>query len=305
MSSKGRSRGAPGLTALLQMAVLTALAGWMFWPEIWWMARAATHDIEAAPTMAAPILALIMLWHRRHRIVASLDRGSAWGPVLIMLSLLVFTLSTYPWDFAMPRRAALVPLLAGCALTVGGWRVLRYSLPIFVLLAVAIPIGPRHYGKLIMLPEAHTLDAVRASLDMLPGVLVELRSTDLHYVSSSGRGTIALGEYHRGASLLLASLSIVLFISFLRIRPFWQLCVLVLLAGPIVMLCNYIRLMSWGLAAIYGSSDPTSPLPRIISIGVSLIAAYALTALAGGILSRLIRAGGAGTTLVPGAPRPA
>ena len=71
------------------------------------------------------------------------------------------------------------PAAAGIVLSVGGWRVLWRCLPMLLLLLIALPTGTRYYAALVVRPETLTLQAVRASLDMLPGVMVSLTGLDL------------------------------------------------------------------------------------------------------------------------------
>jgi len=182
----------------------------------------------------------------------------------------------------------MLPVLAGVVLAVGGWRTLKRCLPMLLLVGLSIPVGQRIYARLIIAPETHTLSATRFVLDQLPGVEVELRGPDFHFTRGQQAGTIALGEPRRGATLAVAFLVIGVFVVFARIRPFWQVALMAMAAGPIVLLCNLLRLLSWGMVTIYGGADPTSAVPRGVAAVVSLAAAYALFALACGILSTLV-----------------
>lgn len=44
----------------------------------------------------------------------------------------------------------------------------------------------------------------------------------------------------------------------------WQIMLLALAAAPISLLCNFLRIMCWGLIAIYTRPDPVNPGPRAI-----------------------------------------
>jgi hypothetical protein len=59
------------------------------------------------------------------------------------------------------------------------------------------------------------------------------------------------------------------------------------MAPLIVLLCNYVRLLGWGLMTIYGGAGPLSPVPRLLSTTVALLLAYALFVLLSVVLSRV------------------
>jgi hypothetical protein len=271
----------------IQLAVLAGLCFVVFRSELYAFAT-VYDDPDAAHALAAPLLIFLLLLSRRRALAEQLTGGSVWGVVLLLCSVGTLFLSTWPFNYAYPRKAALVPAIAGAILAVGGWRVLKLCLPMLLILLIAIPTGVRYYAFLIILPETYTLSAARATLDLLPGVFVELEGLDLSFFTADRAGTIALGEHHRGAGILLSYLTIGVFVAFARIRPFWQLVVMGAAAPVIVLLCNYVRLVTWGLITIYGGSGPLSPVPRIASSTLALLLAYALFVLVSVVLARIL-----------------
>jgi exosortase/archaeosortase family protein len=207
--------------------------------------------------------------------------------VLLLLSLAACFLAAWPFNYAYPRLAAIVPAIAGCILAVGGWRVLIRCGPMLLILLIALPIGVRYYAFLIIRPETFTLAAARGTLDLLPGVFVELEGLDLSYFGR-GDGTIALGEHHRGAGLLLTYLTLGVFVTFARIRPWWQVVAMGALAPVIVLLCNYVRVVLFGLVTIYGGAGPLSPAPRLVASTLAILLAYALFVLVSLVLVKIV-----------------
>ena len=276
------------IIAIIQTIVLLIACALAFWPEIRAVVGVATHNWEAAHLFAAPVLILILLHQRRRKLARHLTRGSVWGLVIVILALMICLLADWPFNYAYPRRLALVPAVGGSVLAVGGWRVLKLCLPMLLLLMVAIPTGSRYYAFLIIKPEQYTLEAVRTTLDALPGVLVDLSGLDLSYIDESGSGTIALGEPTRGASLLLPFLMICVFVTFARIRPLWQVVVMAVVALPVVLLANYFRLLIFGLVTIYTGAHPQSSVPRVSAAVLSLLFAYVVSVLLLWILGKVI-----------------
>lgn len=277
-----------GRTAIIQLLVLLAACVLAFLPEMRAILDAAARDWEAAHLFAAPVLIMVLLYQRRHELTRQLSRPSVWGLLVIILSLAVWLFSTWPFNYAYPRRLAMVPAVAGVVLAVGGWRVLKLCLPMLLILMIAIPTGSRYYAFLIIKPEQYTLEAVRGTLDSLPGVLVSLNGLDLSYLHGSDTGMIALGEPVRGASLLLSFLTIGVFVTFARIRPFWQIVVMAIAGAPVVLFCNYARLLILGLVTIYGRTEPLSFAPRVTAVVLSLVLAYGVSVLLLWVLGKII-----------------
>ena len=59
-------------------------------------------------------------------------------------------------------------------------------------------------------------------------------------------------------------------------------------AVPILLVCNFSRLMTWGLVSIYGGAHPLSPVPRGAAAVVSILLAYVLFAVFLAGLSRVV-----------------
>lgn len=271
----------------VQIALLVALCLVAFRSELYAL-KQAVQDPDAAHALAAPLIILVLLITRRRALAEQLSAGSVWGVVLLLLSLAACFAAAWPFNYAYPRLAAIVPALAGAILAVGGWRALKLCGPMLLILLIALPIGVRYYAFLIIRPETFTLAAARGTLDLLPGVFVDLEGLDLSYFGSRGDGTIALGEHHRGAGLLLTYLTLGVFVTFARIRPWWQVVALGALAPLIVGLCNYVRVVLFGLVTIYGGAGPLSPVPRMLASTLAILLAYALFVLVAFALAKII-----------------
>jgi exosortase/archaeosortase family protein len=270
-----------------QLAILLGLCAAVFFPQLSRIV-AGVGDSEAAHALAAPVIIVVLCFFRWPALCAARSRGSAWGVVGVLAALLLYAAATWPFNFEYPRRVAVVVAMTGVVLAVFGWGVLKLSLPMLLALLLAVPVGMRIYAFLIIRPETITLSVVQITLDMLPGVFVNLEGTDLSYFGSRGSGTIALGEPMRGAQLFLSSLLIGVLVIFARIRPWWQLILLGAATIPIVLFCNYFRLVFWGLITIFGGVHPASAAPRTIASLSSLLLAYAIFALAVVIASKIV-----------------
>lgn len=263
-------------TAIVKALVLLGLLVWAFYPQLriivrsTWVAGPWTH------TLALPVVLGVLIYRRRALLTDNLARGSMWGAVILIGGVVCFALSTWPFNYGYFQLLSVLPVLTGGILAIAGWRVVKHCIPLLLVIMLGLPIGPRKYAALIIRPETITMKAARIVLDSLPGVDVSLRGPDLHFVHSGEVGTIALGESNRGVALLGAYALIGVFVVFVRVRPFWQITILAIAALPIVFICNFCRIITWGIVTIYFGSSPTSAIPRSMASVISLLAAYLL-----------------------------
>ena len=264
--------------ALARLTILFGLCVWMFWPEAVRIALTIPKSSEIAHALVTPVAVLLLVYLRRVALVENLTKGSAWGIVGLAGGLTMYAGTTWPFNYGYARDIAIIPVLAGVVLVTCGWRVLKLSLPMLLLVLLSVPIPSRLYATLIIRPETYTIAATATTLDQLPGIDTSVKGTDLLFSSEQSSGVIALGESNRGARLLLAFAAVGVFVAFSRIRSPWRIVVAAAAAAPIVLFCNFFRLLCWGLAVIYTGVSPTSALPRNVSAVCSLFASYVLFA---------------------------
>ncbi len=275
--------------ALIQVLLLTGLWLLLIREEYHFFGIRMLGDSEAAHALAAPVLIGLLIYRRWDLLVRNLRPGSLWGLVLIGIALVMFAVFTWPFFIGYPRQAAIVPAVAGFVLVVGGWRVLKLSVPMLVILLLAVPIGWRQYAFLIVIPETQTFFVTEAALNLLPGVLVTMDGPDIYFTRGAENGTIALGDPHRGASLFLAMAMIGAFVTYASIRPLWQFVVVAIFAGPILLLCNFLRLCAHGVITIYGGFEPLSAFPRLAAGLFALVLAYLMFTAVLGICNNIVK----------------
>lgn len=287
-ATDGRTATADLRSVLIRSVILLGLFAWAFQPELTTIVRTAIESTDWAYIAAMPVAVFALGYRRRHLLSAALTKGSAWGAVLLLAGVAWYAISIWPLRYGFFRLLAVVPVLAGAVLAVAGRRVLRLCLPMLLLILLSLPIGARAYAALIIKPETLTLRLARAALAALPGAAVELRGPDLYFTHGDTAGTIALGEPHRGIAMLVAYVLVGVYVVFASVRPAWQVAVAAIAAGPIAIVCNLVRILTWGVVTIYARSEPTSLLPRSLATVISLLTAYALFALLCRVLSQFV-----------------
>jgi exosortase/archaeosortase family protein len=273
--------------ALIRLSILLGLWGWMFWPEIAQTMRLALGQSDTVHLAVLPVAVLLVLLGRRKEYLESLDHGSVWGVVIAAGGLLFFASMLWPFSFGYFRLMSLGVVLMGLVAAASGMAMLRRCLPILVLLVLAVPVGQRLYASLIIRPETYTVRATAGLLNYLPGLKTTVRGKDILYTRSDRNGAVALGESNRGARLLVSFAFLGVWVAVYRHRSRWRLLFVAIAGVGIILVCNLLRLLSWGVVQVYMWPDPVSLWPRQISAVVSLAAAYALFAAACTIRVRL------------------
>lgn len=273
--------------AMLQLLVLLAFGAFAFLPVLSTTFAAGLRNSETAHALAAPLLIGLLIWRRRKALEAAIGPGSVVGLIVIILSIFTYSVARFPLNYKLAQWWSMLPALAGAIWAVAGWSFLKRCLPMLVILWLAIPINARFWAYLVIRPETITTQLVEQTLDMLPGVFVELTGSDLHYERGEERGAIALGQHFRGVQLLRAYATLYVFVAFMRIRPTWQMVTMVLGLAPVVLFANFLRLQIWGAVTIYTSADPVSMMPRVWAIVLSLLALYVMAVALAAILDHL------------------
>ncbi len=259
-----------------QLAVLVGLCVWAFRHQLLGIVGRLAGSSEAVHGLVAPVALILLGYRRRGAFAARPMRGSPWGIGFVLVGLVLYAAATWPFQYGYARDVAVLPALAGAVLVACGWRALRLSLPLLLLLLLSIPVSTRLYLSLVIRPEAYTLSAVARFLRQLPGIDAGVFATDIVIVGSRGRLVLGFGGSRWASGLLMSCAAIGVFVTFCRFRPVWRIVLVALLAAPLVFFCNFLRLLCWALIAIYTGAGPTSGLPRNVSAVVALAACYGL-----------------------------
>ena len=265
--------------AFVKFAGLFFLCIWAFWPELTGMVSGTLNSSEKVHLLTVPVMAGLLIYLRRDALRMNLTSGSFAGIIIIIFGFFVYAFATWPFNYGYVRDVAIIPVLGGIILASCGWRVFRLSLPILLLMLLAIPIPSRIYAAIIIRFETVTIEACARILSFLPGTDVFVKGVDIVFSSAKNNGMVAMGESNRGARLLSAFGVLGTFIVFSEIRPWRRIFIVSILALPIVFLCNFLRLLFWAILGIYAQLSVISKLPRTVSFIFSILVLYGLFAL--------------------------
>ena len=213
-------------------------------------------------------VSIFLLWMRKDQIPAAQRRPEAWGLLLILLGL-VGAIGGYMLQIKYVGMWSLIPTLAGGILALHGrglWKTVQFSVW-FLLFAAPIPnsfLGPLT-GAIQGISTTGAADIMgtlgypvlqHANVLQVPGATLEVAT--------------ACSGFHKLISLLaFAAIYGHLFLDSLGKRS-----LLLLMAIPIALLVNVLRICSLVAAAIYGglpALHATHDPAEIVAIGVSFV----------------------------------
>jgi exosortase len=221
-----------------RLVLLTAVAGsiaWAYWPTLCEIARKWMHDPQYSHGYFVPLFAVYLLWRRR-RLVGE-NRASSWWGVGLLLSAVLLrgagALFYNDWLDAI----SLLPLLAGVALLLGGWSMLRWSGPAIGFLFFMVPLPYRLETGL-----AHPLQrlaTLTATYTLQTLGLPALAEGNVIHVNQASIGVV---EACSGLGMLLLFFALATGVALLARRPLLDKVLIVVSAAPIAVLANVMRI---------------------------------------------------------------
>ena len=126
---------------------LVGLIAWAFWPSMVELAEIWESDPQYSHGYLVPLFAVALLWLRRDYCNSTKMRRSWWGVAIVAAGCLIRLGGGYYYYFWL-ERFALLPIVAGLAMTLGGWAALRWSWPSIAFLIFMLPLPSGLAGAL-------------------------------------------------------------------------------------------------------------------------------------------------------------
>jgi exosortase len=254
--------------------LLTILVGLLVWSyqsplEKMW---AAWHTPTYALGWLVPMMAALVLATRWRMLQTSSHAPRRSGLVLLCLGLLA-RLYCADLGLEIAEMMTILPCLAGLALMVGGWRMLRWCGPAIVLLLFMFPLSWSLENSLL---DPLAARATRASVFFLQTLGLHAHNEgQVIFLTHSSNGMVDPCSRLRMATLVVA---IAVAILMIFRRPRWEWWVIFLSAIPIAIAANVVRITIGGVAF---SRNNTVLVERMLGDwGAWVTAAAALTLLA-------------------------
>jgi exosortase len=227
---------ATGRAAIVATVALVAALAWSFRSSFFYLAQFWERDSNYSHGWLIVPFALLILWQRRQALAEITPRANIWGFVALA-ALLALRAFLYEQNEQWIEAAIIPVVVAALFLAVGGWQVLRWSLPSVIYLVFMIPLPPR-FNELLASPlqSVATVGAVQVLRVLRLPVLAE---GNVIYI---GMQHVEVAEACRGLSMLLSFAALITLMVILNPRPLWERVVLILSIIPIALFCNIIRI---------------------------------------------------------------
>jgi exosortase len=233
------------------------LAGLFVWLN-WWQFQVLVgswEDPNWSHGFLIPLFSLYLLYARREELLAAPRKACLWGMPILLWGIFQVLVGVYPIQNLWISHLGLIPILFGLVLYLGGRRIIRVTWLPIVFLIFAMPISENLYGQI-----ARPLQNLAASASQIIlrtcGVQIAVKESSLTIVALNGRiHALTVAEACSGMRMLVAFLALGVAMAYLDDRPVWQRVTLVVMAVPIAILCNVIRVIITGTMFVLDKPD--------------------------------------------------
>lgn len=250
VSFVSRILAAPNLVAM--GLLLLGLVG-LFWEWFYRQHRFSTESPEDwGHAYLVPLISGYAVWARRSELARM--RPEVYWPGL--LPLMVGIGATYFWSLTaasgvhMFQGGALVLCVAGLSMLLLGPRIFGVLAFPIAYLVFGVTISEMVMNKITFQLQMVATHGSAVLLQML-GFTVELKGNTVNMLLNDGTVfPLNVAEACSGMRMVVAFVALAVAVAFLSTKEWWQRVALVLLATPVAVLTNVVRVASLGLAGL-------------------------------------------------------
>ncbi len=241
-----RSWGEVPLHAWLQLAALAVLFIALHWQILAILAEIAGKDADWSHSFLVPFFSIYFVHHHRDRILAEKVAPSWLGLPLFLFGLICYLLSVYPVKSIMFQGYAAIIELLGLSVLMLGPRMLKWLWFPICYLGFGIKFSSRMWNVVAWRLQ---LIAARSSVMLMNlfGLDAEVRGATIElWRGAEYLGALNVAEACSGLRMLVAFTALGFAIVFLVERPLWARLSLLVLAVPIAVAVNVVRVTVTG-----------------------------------------------------------
>jgi exosortase len=242
----------------VQAGILFLFAAWLYAPLALRLARQWWQDPNYTHGFFVPVFSLFLIWERRAKLAAIRIKPSWAGLVILLLALLSVAISTIKSGFFLYRVSVLL-FIAGVVVFLAGWKHLA---------AISFPLA----FLVLMIPSSTLLEQITFPLQIVASktasFLLMLAGTPAiregNIILLPG-ARLEVAEACSGIRSLFALLTLTIVYSYLVETKIGVRVLLALLAVPVSILANALRIAltglvveSWGVERAEGLIHPLS-----------------------------------------------
>ena len=215
---------------------------WSYWPNLKELWNIWQRSDEYSSGLLVPLLAVYILWSRRHRIAHCPIRPSLWG-VLAFLAAQAVRLFGLFFMYGSLERLSIVLTIAALVALLFGWQLFRRVSTMLLFLCLMLP-WPNRIQAAVTLPlQRWATSSAVFCLEMI-GYEVFPEGNIIHI----GSATVAVAEACNGLRMATAFFVISGLVVLLVKRAWWEKLIVLGSSLPIALLCNTTRLTITAMA---------------------------------------------------------
>jgi exosortase len=278
--NKAASQNLPGWS---QLAVIVVLIGLLYYRILAALAADWWTDPNYSHGFIVPIFCGWVIWKERTRIAGTPAKPSWSGLVVILGALVLLVLGVLGAELYCSRTSLLF-LLAGLAIQFRGWRFFRALLFPWAVLFLMVPLPAIIFNQ-IALPLQFQASGLATGMLQLVGVPV-LREGNVIQLPSL---TLDVVEACSGLRSLVSLITLSVLYGYIFERRTWRRVVLILVAAPIAVVANGVRIMGSGILGQYWDADKAEGFFHLFTGWLIFVVSFGLMIILHSALSRMGR----------------
>ena len=231
----------PRLGEGLALLAVGGALGWAYGPSFVSLVSQWNREPNYSYGFFVIPIAIVIFWSRRDL----LDRSKMepkWWDFLPLAGVLALRYSLFEWNEQYIETATIPVVIAGLALALGGWHLLKVAFPSILFLFFMLPLPPR----------LNTLLAAPLQRIATMGSVLILQIFGLPVMSEGnvivvGSDPLEVARACNGLSMLLSFVTLISAVAILIRKPVWERLLLFSTAIPIALVTNILRIAATAL----------------------------------------------------------
>ena len=249
------------------------MTAWLYSPLLLRLAQQWWQDPNYTHGFFVPVFSLFLIWESRAKLAALRVKPSWWGLVMLVFALMALVLGTISSGFFL-SRVSLLLLICGAVVFLAGWKHLA---------AISFPLA----FLVLMIPSSTLVDQITFPLQILASKAATFLLTGVG-VSAVREGNIILlptarlevAEACSGIRSLFSLITLTVIYGYLAETRTGLRVLLALIAVPVSILANALRIAVTGLVVQYWGLEGAEGTPHLLSgwliFGGSLLLIFSL-----------------------------
>lgn len=245
--------------SLLSIAFVAAFAHYLYT-----QGRHSWGNHDWNHSYIVPLISLYLVW--QHRAELARTRAEVFWPGLapLLLGLMSYPASVFIFKNHMAQGYSVILTLFGVVMLLGGARIASIAMFPIGYLVFAVTLPERWMGDITFRLRQVAAKGGFVLLQVL-GTEAELKGSTLEISTSDGKSVpLDVADACSGMSMVIAFLALGTAMALVGLREWWQRIVLVMLAIPVAILLNVLRIAVLGLLSKYDANLATGEAHMLI-----------------------------------------